>query len=46
MFHERDAEGIPQRWVVMMRRGLVTNGPRFSATRMLCEYAYRICSYG
>jgi starch phosphorylase len=32
--------------VVMMRRGLVTNGPRFSATRMLCEYADRICSYG
>jgi len=42
MFHERDAEGIPQRWVAMLRRSMVTNGPRFSATRMLREYADRI----
>jgi starch phosphorylase len=39
MFHERDADGVPQRWVAMMRRSLLTNGPRFSATRMLREYA-------
>jgi glucan phosphorylase len=38
MFHERDAAGLPQRWVAMMRRSLLTNGPRFSATRMLHEY--------
>ena len=42
MFHERDAEGIPQRWVQMMRRSLMTHGPRFSATRMLHDYAQRI----
>ena len=42
MFHERDAAGIPQRWVAMMRRSLLSNGPRFSATRMLREYAQRI----
>ena len=39
MFHERDADGVPQRWVAMMRRSLLTNGPRFSATRMVREYA-------
>jgi starch phosphorylase len=38
MFHERDASGVPQRWVAMLRRSLLTNGPRFSATRMLREY--------
>jgi starch phosphorylase len=38
MFHERDADGVPQRWVAMMRRSLMTNGPRFSATRMVREY--------
>jgi len=38
MFHERDADGVPQRWVSMMRRSLITHGPRFSATRMLREY--------
>jgi starch phosphorylase len=37
-FHERDADGVPQRWVAMMRRSLMTNGPRFSATRMVREY--------
>ena len=42
MFHQRDDQGIPQRWVAMMRRSLQTNGPRFSAKRMLREYAGRI----
>jgi starch phosphorylase len=42
MFHERDANGVPQRWVEMMRQSLITNGPRFSAARMVREYAERI----
>jgi len=42
MFHERDADGVPQRWVAMMRRSLQTNGPRFSATRMVREYISRV----
>ena len=42
IFHERDADGVPLRWVEMMRRSLMTHGPRFSATRMLREYAQRI----
>ncbi len=46
MFHERDADGVPQRWVQMMRRSLMTHGPRFSATRMVREYAERIYRRG
>jgi starch phosphorylase len=46
MFHERDADGVPQRWVTMMRRSLQTNGPRFSATRMVREYADRVYRHG
>ena len=42
LFHERDATGVPQRWVAMMRRSLQTNGPRFSASRMLREYVDRV----
>ena len=42
MFHERDAAGVPQRWVQMMRRSLMTHGPRFSATRMLRDYVRHI----
>ena len=46
MFHERDADGVPQRWVAMMRRSLMTHGPRFSATCMVREYAERIYRRG
>jgi starch phosphorylase len=42
MFHERDEAGVPQRWVAMMRRSLMTHGPRFSATRMVRDYAERV----
>jgi starch phosphorylase len=42
MFHERDADGVPQRWVSMMRCSLRTHGPRFSAKRMLREYADQV----
>jgi starch phosphorylase len=42
MFHERDADGVPQGWVSMMRSSLMTHGPRFSAKRMLREYADQV----
>jgi glycogen phosphorylase len=42
LFHDRDAEGIPRRWLAMVKRSLRTNGPRFSAARMVEEYAERI----
>jgi starch phosphorylase len=37
-FHERDADGVPQAWVRMIRASLRTVGPRFAATRMVREY--------
>jgi starch phosphorylase len=46
MFHERDGQGVPQRWVAMMRRSLMSNAPRFSAKRMVREYAQRIYTPG
>jgi glycogen phosphorylase len=42
MFYERDDAGRPARWLAMVRASLRTNGPRFSATRMVREYATRI----
>jgi starch phosphorylase len=42
LFHERGADGVPQRWVDMMRRSLQTNGPRFCATRMVLEYVEQV----
>ena len=42
LFAERDADGLPRRWLAMVKRSLKTNGPRFSAARMVEEYAARI----
>jgi starch phosphorylase len=42
LFHDRDGDGIPRRWLAMVKRSLRTNGPRFSAARMVEEYASRI----
>ena len=40
-FFERQNGGCPKRWVAMMKRSMVTIGPRFSASRMVREYAER-----
>jgi starch phosphorylase len=37
-FYQRDRDGLPQRWIALMRASLKTLGPRFCATRMLDEY--------
>jgi starch phosphorylase len=37
-FYQRDSNGIPVRWLAMVRRSLVTLGPQFSATRMVRDY--------
>ena len=41
-FYDRDERGLPPAWLKMMRASLRTNGPEFSATRMLRDYAERI----
>jgi glycogen phosphorylase len=38
LFYDRDADGIPHGWVRRIKRSLRTNGPRFSATRMVQDY--------
>jgi starch phosphorylase len=39
LFYQRDEHGIPRGWVQRMRASLRTNGPRFSAARMMLDYA-------
>jgi len=41
-FYERDAEGIPNRWCERVKASLLTNGPRFCASRMVDDYAAKI----
>jgi starch phosphorylase len=38
LFYDRDRDGIPRGWVRRIKRSLRTNGPRFSATRMVRDY--------
>jgi starch phosphorylase len=38
LFYERDANGIPQRWVQRIKTAMRTLIPRFTAERMLREY--------
>jgi starch phosphorylase len=37
-FYERDADGVPRRWIARVKRSLKTIGPAFSATRMVEDY--------
>jgi starch phosphorylase len=37
-FYTRDESGLPREWLARVRRSLKTNGPAFSATRMVRDY--------
>ncbi|MFJ6850044.1 alpha-glucan family phosphorylase [Streptomyces sp. NPDC091271] len=41
-FYDRDADDLPQRWIEMVRRTLVTLGPKVLAGRMVREYVERL----
>ena len=44
LYYERDADGIPHRWVQMMKRSIETLVPGFNSDRMVEEYARKIYS--
>ena len=46
LFYERDERGIPTRWLQKVRASLRTNGPRFSATRMVEDYVEHAYTLG
>ncbi len=41
-YYERDANGLPKRWLGVMHRAMSTSLWRFSTTRMLHEYVERL----
>ncbi len=41
-FYDRDDEGIPRRWIAMMKHSIQTLVPNFDSDRMVAEYAERI----
>jgi len=38
-FYDRGEDGIPRRWLAIVRQAILTVAPRFSARRMVKEYA-------
>ncbi len=42
LYYDRDAEGLPRKWILMMKRSITTLGPEFNSDRMVDEYARRI----
>jgi len=45
-FYERDADGLPRAWLARVKRSLMTNGPEFSATRMVQDYVRQFYGAG
>ncbi len=43
-FYDRDDDGLPRRWLAMVKQSLLTITPRFSARRMFKEYVEK--AYG
>jgi starch phosphorylase len=37
-FYDRDANGVPQAWVEMMKESIVSALPQFSSQRMMVDY--------
>ena len=37
-FFDRDANGVPRKWIKMIRRAMETLVPQFSTRRMVKEY--------
>jgi starch phosphorylase len=42
LYYDRDSEGLPRRWIAMMKNSIATLLPEFNSDRMVEEYARRI----
>jgi starch phosphorylase len=41
-FYDRDRNGVPRRWLAIVKEAIRTVAPRFSARRMVKEYVERM----
>ncbi len=42
LYYDRDSEGLPRKWIAMMKNSIATLVPEFNSDRMVEEYARRI----
>jgi starch phosphorylase len=41
-YYERDEDGLPQKWIALMRESIADLGPRYGTSRMVTEYVERL----
>jgi starch phosphorylase len=44
LYYDRDSDGLPHKWLSLMKRSIATLAPEFNSDRMVEEYARRIYS--
>jgi len=44
LFYSRDDNGLPRKWIAMMKRAIQTLAPKYNSNRMVEEYVRRIYS--
>ncbi|MGH9873621.1 MAG: alpha-glucan family phosphorylase [Pyrinomonadaceae bacterium] len=42
LYYDRDSDGLPRRWIALMKNSIATLVPEFNSDRMVEEYARRI----
>lgn len=42
LFYDQDANGIPHRWIQMMKASIKTNAPLFNTDRMIADYVSQV----
>ncbi len=46
LYYDQDANGIPHRWIEMMKGSIKTNAPVFNTDRMLADYVTQVYAPG
>ncbi len=46
LYYDRDENGIPHRWIRMMKASIMTNGPLFNTDRMIADYVAKVYAPG
>lgn len=42
LYYDQDAQGVPHRWVKMMKTSIKTNAPLFNTDRMIADYVSQV----
>jgi len=44
LYYDRDSDGVPRRWIAMMKRAIQSLAPEYNSDRMVQDYAQKIYS--